>query len=494
MLKYYLIILFAVLFFGCPIVKSQGLSNLWLFGYGSYTSPGFGGTNIDFSSGIANVYAHSRPMNISGINACITNAQGNLLFYTNGIYIANSTDSVMANGDSLLPGPFEDDYRQYGSPIVQGGLIIPLPSSDSLYYLFHVQIDGWPTSALSTNLYLTIIDISLNSGKGGVISKSNSILADTLTRGQLTAIKHANGRDWWVIAHKNNSNLFYSLLVTPQGVNNVNSQQIGQVVSDDAQVTFSSDGSKFARYNGGEDLDIFNFDRCTGLFSNFTHININDSAFVGGVAFSSSSQYLYVFSSYYIYQFDVNAVNIDSTRITIANYDGFLSPFATLFFLCHLAPDGKIYGIAPNGVNVLHVIDYPDSSGFACNVIQHGVVLPTYNDISLPTPPNYFLGPVIGSNCDSLNGMDEHLNEIKNFTLKPNPNNGSFSISYLLPQNKSGVFEVFDMLGKMVYKKPLPHWSSVQNIHLPPLANGVYNAVLKSDYKRVCKKIVLMQN
>ncbi len=40
-------------------------------------------------------------------------------------------------------------------------------------------------------------------------------------------------------------------------------------------------------------------------------------------------------------------------------------------------------------------------------VEQHGITLPTYNAFSLPNFPNYRLGPLDGSPCDTL-GLDNH--------------------------------------------------------------------------------------
>ena len=47
-------------------------------------------------------------------------------------------------------------------------------------------------------------------------------------------------------------------------------------------------------------------------------------------------------------------------------------------------------------------LPYPD-----CMVEQHGIKLPTYNSASLPNFPNYRLGPLDGSPCDTL-GLDNH--------------------------------------------------------------------------------------
>lgn len=47
----------------------------------------------------------------------------------------------------------------------------------------------------SNYLYLTTIDMSLNNGKGQVISKNQIKIQDALNAGKITACKHGNGRE-----------------------------------------------------------------------------------------------------------------------------------------------------------------------------------------------------------------------------------------------------------------------------------------------------------
>ncbi|HMX40726.1 MAG TPA: PKD domain-containing protein, partial [Saprospiraceae bacterium] len=58
-----------------------------------------------------------------------------------------------------------------------------------------------------------------------------------------------------------------------------------------------------------------------------------------------------------------------------------------------------------NGIRYLHVIDQPDEAGTACGFRQQGIELPTVNQSSIPNFPNYRLGPLDGSPCDTL-GLD----------------------------------------------------------------------------------------
>ena len=72
------------------------------------------------------------------------------------------------------------------------------------------------------------------------------------------------------------------------------------------------------------------------------------------------------------------------------------------------------------------------------------------------------------------------------------PLNG-YKLVYLLPQNKSGVFEVYNITGQLIYKMNLPPWSTLQFIQLPELSNGVYTCVVKSGYEKVGRKLVMLK-
>ena len=65
-----------------------------------------------------------------------------------------------------------------------------------------------------------------------------------------------------------------------------------------------------------------------------------------------------------------------------------------------------IYISSYDGTYMLHVINQPDSFGLACDVQQHAVTLPgPGGNMAVPTFPNYNLGPLVGSPCDTLTGI-----------------------------------------------------------------------------------------
>jgi PKD repeat protein len=394
------------------LIYSQKHDYVWLMGYDtSLIVPGGDGLVMDFNETPVFIYYEQRDMNFQRTNASICDTAGNLLFYTNGIYIANAQHEPMENGEGLNPGQLTSDFAQYGQPVPQAALILPLPESDSIFLLIHLNREYTGVvnpSTITEELFYSKIDISANNGDGKVLEKNQLILNDTLDSGKLTTVRHANGRDWWLLVQKYDTNLFYRFLITPEGIIQMSFQQIGDnLYSGLGQSVFSPDGSKYVHFTTknialGQFVNIFNFDRCTGLLSDPRYVTYNDTAWAGGVAVSPNSRYLYVSSYLYVYQFDLQAEDIAASKDTVAVYDGFQAPFPTRFFMAQLAPDGKIYLNATNGVNILHVIHDPDQPGAACNFEQHGVQLPTYNAFSLPNFPNYRLGPLEGSLCDTL--------------------------------------------------------------------------------------------
>ena len=110
-------------------------------------------------------------------NASICDTAGNLQFYTNGIYVANALHEPMENGDGLNPGAHADAQSEDGRGYIldQGAIIMPVPESDSLYYLLHKDKvapgDDEGIWFSSKHLYSTMIDISANNGLGKCCQK-----------------------------------------------------------------------------------------------------------------------------------------------------------------------------------------------------------------------------------------------------------------------------------------------------------------------------------
>jgi hypothetical protein len=89
-------------------------------------------------------------------------------------------------------------------------------------------------------------------------------------------------------------------------------------------------------------------------------------------------------------------------------------------------------------------------------------------------------------------GIEEPGGHDFRFNVAPNPTNGNFKITYLLPHNKTGKLEVVDINGRRIYEMNLPPWSTMQEVNLPKsISAGVYNCMINSGGERGSKKVVV---
>ena len=398
------------------LCKAQKHDYLWVSGYGGTSgSTNFGGTDIDFKYWPPRVNSVDRTMDFFYNSASICDEEGNLLFYTNGCYINGNDHQPLLNGEGLNPGEIADIFcnDSDGYRPVQGSMFIPAPENSSLYYLFHLGMEWDDTiGGIGRKFYYTLLDKNLDNGRGDVVQKNQLILEDTFANGQITATRHANGRDWWIIVPKMASPKHYKLLFTPNGIEQINVQTIGSIDSDDnsrGNAAFSPNGNFYARFDYYNQLNLFQFDRCTGEFYDPLHWTISvpgDSIPLSGSAiFSPNSRYLYINYTWQILQYDLWAEDIKSSEQVVAEYEGGNVFFPPTFFIAQLGPDGRIYINASTGVQSFHLIESPNLSGAECNVNQSGFILETHNGSSMCFFPNYRLGPIDGSPCDSL-GID----------------------------------------------------------------------------------------
>ena len=398
---------------------------MWVFG----DSAGLdfnGGAPVSFVSGMMSYEA----------SASISDAEGNLLFYTNGENVWNKLHLEMPNGDSLHIGKLSTSG--YGSSITQGVIILPVPGSETLFYIFQIQAD-----LLSDNygLEYSVIDMEQDGGFGDIIEKNTELFYTELEE-KMQAVKHGNGRDWWLvvrmreeIALEEFELTFVKFLITSKGISGPFYQEIGPEYDSDmdhnwGQMVFSQDGSKMI-YARGNELNIYGFDRCSGELSEFATIH---EITVYGCSISPDASKIYLNAGcqkkLYQYCLSCDGEPIDSTKELI--YDGPIGQFCLAQH--HLGPDGKIYiatgfNEIPNDVfnpitQNLNVINNPNEIYSLCNFDTNTVSLGTRRVlVGLPNMPNYNLGALVGSECDTLETSVENLLEKTKINIYPNPAN-----------------------------------------------------------------------
>ncbi len=484
------------------IINSQNIQGSnWVLGVNDQNHKG---TILNFSNDTLKLYEIEKYMDMPGANVSISDIDGNLLFYSNGCYISNIENLKMLNGDSILYGVVQDIYCENGlsgSPFLQSQIIIPTPGNNETYYLIQynnhqgIYITNTLGNILPTELTFSIIDMTEDNGLGAVVEKSTIILQDTLSGQYLQATKHSNGVDWWILVPEYLSNCYYKLLITSQGIQNKGKQCAGHIwnwLDIAGQATFSNNGEYYVRVHAHSGLNIFKFNRCTGLLSFIEEIPfLQDTGKIVGVSISPNSQYLYTFNKTKVYQFDLtNSNNIQSSQILVAEYDGFQNPQSTYFSYAQLAPDGKIYVSSSTSTYNLHVIEFPDKPGINCNVLQHEVDLFIPNYLSIPNIPNYAL-EASQNECDTtVVSNSTELNEHPFFLIYPNP-----ASHYLNIQNSSNWdcnLVIYNFNNQVIYSADIKRQTSNYHIDIQRIPRGVYfYSVTCEEYLFECGKIII---
>ncbi len=339
-----------VLLLSTSLSFSQQEASVWYFGQNA-------GIKFDNSGNITALT--DGQLNTSEGCATISDNNGDLLFYTDGVTIWNKNHNIMENGSGLMGNVSTS----------QSATIVPKPGSTSLFYVFTLDYE-----VNSNGFRYSIVDISLNSGLGEVTSEKN-ILIYTPSDEKLSIVKHANNIDFWVVTHGWNSNIFYSHLLTSAGLNLVPiSSSTGLVVSGSTEnvwgcMKISPDGSKLAISHSLISLELMNFDNITGVVSNAITLYNDNGTY--GVEFSSNSKVLYASisdpSPYKIIQYDLTSPNIPNAQEFV--YSSNIFPLGL-----QLGPNNKIY-IAQWFTTKLGVINDPNIIGSACNIQTNSVDL-----------------------------------------------------------------------------------------------------------------------
>ncbi len=477
----------------------------WLFGYGNaYVGVDSfrGGVNIDFNYSPALTYQHVRPAGFAATNTSYCDKNGQLLMYSNGADVYDSRDSIMPNGDSINSKwiwnySFHDSLERYeGLHMPQSIITLPDPLDTLNAFIFHhslmftFSLPNIPPSYLPDTTYYTKVDFRQNFGYGDVVQKNVIISADTFNFGMTSAVLHGNGRDWWIIKPAYRGNNYYLFTLNDAGLTLDHVQAEGPVhvgVGDIGTSCFSPDGQKYFWVTAADGIYMFDFDRCTGLLSNgqiipWPYPSFKDSlSLAAGIAVSPNNRFLYVATSKIVLQYNLLATNIGASVDTVAVWDGSYDPYSPLaatFYISQLGPDGKIYINAPNSTISLHVINRPNEVGDSCLFVQRGVKLNTYNAESMPNFPNYRLGALTGSPCDTLSTLTEDLRAEKEKQLRvfPNPAKDVVTIDYgFTDWNKGDVsLEVSNTLGQLVYTQGIPRYSGFQKVEVTGFASGAY--------------------
>jgi hypothetical protein len=412
-----------------------------------------------------------------------------------------------------------DSTRVKGGLWYHSSLFIPYPGNDSLIYLFTLGVTS------QYGFYSNTINFKANNDSGMVLQK-NFLWNNFPAFDALMGVRHGNGRDWWVISQRcfppnfTPSNTFYFYLVSPTGISVPFNQSIGSIHSTNlGHLVFSSDGSQFANVSIRGLIELYNFDRCTGLITSTIPIEQEPVSapyphWYSSCAFSSDNSKLYVVeysqtnAPSYLWQFDLMSSNIAASKFQI---DSFIDPEMGVAQL-RLAPDNKIYlSSADEGFgwpypdtstafttinNNLSVINLPDSLGLACDFQPFSFNLGNGRAYyGLPNNPDYELGAWVGSPCDTLSvGVDDNVPQQEVFFQAwYNSEWNMIHVNASKIKGRTGSLRLFDMEGRLVYEKKIEVIAGgyvTGEIPMNAVANGVYIVNLITDRETMSFKTI----
>jgi hypothetical protein len=168
-------------------------------------------------------------------SSCISDTNGTLKIICNGHYILGKDGNWIENGDSINTPLGFKLFNYYHGDGFWNQMSIILPKKDNQYYVFTTGMsdaayDDWKVAKTDFRfdiLSYHIVDMDANAGAGKVVSKNNILMKDArLSHNRMTAVRHANGRDWWLIKPHQWRQTFYTFLVTPDKIEGPYTYQI----------------------------------------------------------------------------------------------------------------------------------------------------------------------------------------------------------------------------------------------------------------------------
>ncbi|MBL7113407.1 MAG: hypothetical protein ISS19_15830 [Bacteroidales bacterium] len=338
----------------------QGEFNIWYFGVHA---------GISFNTDPP-VALPPNPITTNGAIAgiSVSDSLGNIMFYSNGRKVWNRNNVVMPNGTGLLGGEVTCQF-----------MAVQDISNHNLYYIF--TVDHAPTLINPTaGLRYSVLDMQLDGGKGDIVTGMKNIplpMGDSVYT-SLTATRHQNNRDVWVVVlRRGNIDQYLAYLIDSLGIN------LAPVVSTSTFLNGSSGTCSFMRISP-DGKYLFCHDSLTEmcLFNTSTGVVTSKFRFWPGLGekiatseeFSIDSRYVYFTTASVtpygaVVQYDM--INPDSnsfmqSQVVVGDSGG---------YSIQMAPDGKIY-ITDNWSNdTLHRINNPSANGSSCNYEKNAFCL-----------------------------------------------------------------------------------------------------------------------
>ncbi|OJV51903.1 MAG: hypothetical protein BGO31_08955 [Bacteroidetes bacterium 43-16] len=366
--------------------------------YGRNVSLNFGQTPLTLSNSQVNV--------MEGCSS-ISDANGNLLFYTTGFKIWDKNGVEMPNATGLLGnGPvFGGQYAGSGYKSVH---IIRHPGNMQQYFV----VSGDPYEETIRKLYYHVVDMSLNNGLGDVIPGQKNIEIMNDVSENISVLSGTDCRTYWLAAAKGDmSDQYYTFKIDATGFHNT------PVINTLPMTLQGFNRELFQTNYPNKVIGISNnyffsldFNGITGVLSNMDTIftAIGPVPYYNATPGMSKDKSKFYFGNAMVsnlFQFDLsllpNLPAVMNSKVQVI--PPHLDPGSLLFYL-RTAPVGdKIYLIQRIGINNNNIASLSNASQPGAQVVYTQNALPLY-PANIYSGVYYTLGTdvVINPPSDSL--------------------------------------------------------------------------------------------
>ena len=356
------------------------ISNQWYFGEMA---------GIDFNENPPVALLDSNQMNSPEAASTISDTNGDLLFYSNGVSVYNKEHDLMLNG-AALGGD---------STSAQGALIVQVPGEETIFYQFTTD-PAWGDQTF--DLRYSMIDIKEDTARGMVMFKNRPLYYKSTER--LTA--SSTGNTVWVVSHEFGNNTFRSYPIDSTGIGRPTFSTVGTILSPATEghsknsMKLSPDVTKLAMTISGPQnfVEIYDFVDSVGEVMNPIKIDIEEPApaEIYSVEFGGTDR-LYVTTrgggTSKLIQYDLDTLDADTIRMSKFVLAQEAQDFGTL----QTGPDQRIF-MAIDGSTDLGTINSPGADDANANFVLAGfnlggrisrLGLPNFvqNSSSPPQPP-----------------------------------------------------------------------------------------------------------
>jgi hypothetical protein len=427
---------------------------------------------------------------------------GELLFASNGWRLINGSGQVLSYKlwSPSIPKPNDTPDSTYVMNTL-APLFLNDPGDSTKAYLFYGQYqlnfapilgpDIPKADQFFTYAYLDIPTQTL-------ISQNNLILNEFTSAGDLSATRHANGRDWWIVKPGIYDDEYYVGLLSPSGIQ-MEKRTIPNVVHRgrlESYTYFNEDGSKLIHFTHKKWKYVyeFEFDRCAGTLSQPIIHDLVDSIPMGdynACSISPDGSKLYIRRSGSLdgtlrtgtFQYDLQ------TRIFHFISNNGANPILTPNFKNILYNDL----VTNNNINYdfFNIIKYPNEVYPNCVYITN--IDTVINAPVFASPPNFAnfrLGKLAGSPCDTIvSSISEQL-KVKSVKVFPNPTQDVLHLEFPYPVEKPYQISIVDVMGKVVYSGNLAAEGGSLSLTQLGLSKGLYVLHAQRDGKGYSRRFV----